>query len=455
MPSVMAPRKAPKQDQIPDKRDMGRHRVLLTDQRVKSWWDAKSLRSRLSADNYLRQLGQLCEELDLTPISIMTLARKNPEKLRDLLVQEAARQKEAGNLDVSIGKLFNALKAYFKFHRVVFDGFPSLSPIKGASLSAERTPTPEELGVVLEKLSLRGRCVALFMAHSGVRPGVLGAYQGEGGLRLRDLPDLKLGKKPAFKESPFVVNVPAALSKTRVSYVTFGSSQLSSTFLAYLEERKRGGETLGPESPVIATNPTRGAASHSQEQARFSRGFLTTKAVVEEVRDALHSSVPEGIRWRAYVLRCYASTRLLMAEGAGKITRDLRESILGHDLGDSGRYTLGKTWGAELLKEAREQYGRSEPFLTTGPSKSADETKTSMARVMLIGLGYTEEELESADLLNPEVFQELVRNKVVPREAKLNQKLVEAQELPRYLEEGWTVVTSLNGHQVVLNPPGP
>jgi hypothetical protein len=400
-------------------------------------------------------LGFLLERIGQDSKNILTLAKKNPDRLRNLLIKDAAKLKSAGKLDSYISKFFEGLKSYLKFNRVTFDGFPSLSPIKGASLASERVPTPEELGRVLESLSLRGRTIALFMAHSGVRPGVLGAYQAERGLRLRDLPDLSIGKEPSFAEVPFVVRVPADLSKTRAAYTTFGTSQLASTFLAYLTERQSNGETFTSESPVVASKPGRGAARRSREEARFKTEFITTTKLMFEIHHVLKSTAPEGVRWRPYVLRSYCSTRLLLAEGAGKMTRDLREAILGHDGGISARYNVGKTWGKELLKEAREQYSRAESYLSTAPNKSTDETKTDMARVMLIGLGYTEEELEDRDLLNPEVFQELVRQKVVPREAKVSQKLVEASELPHFLEEGWTVVTALNGHQVVLNPPGP
>jgi hypothetical protein len=74
---------------------------------------------------------------------------------------------------------------------------------------------------------------------------------------------------------------------------------------------------------------------------------------------------------------------------------------------------------------------------------------------MLMGLGYTEEELSSVnfDSLDMTTFQDLVTKKVPPASPVTKQRLVDAEELPRYLEEGWTVVAAVNGRQVVLNPP--
>ncbi|EQD54069.1 integrase/recombinase, partial [mine drainage metagenome] len=179
-------------------------------------------RSHLSADTYLRQLGFLLERIGISPDEAVRLAQQDPDKLRDLLIKDAAKLKSEGKLDSYISKFFEGLRSYLKFNRVAFDGFPALSPIRGESLVNERVPTPEELGRVLDRLSLRGRVAALFMAHAGVRPGVLAAYQAAGGLTLKDIPDLTLGKSPSFTNIPFAVRVPASLSKTRVAYTTFG-----------------------------------------------------------------------------------------------------------------------------------------------------------------------------------------------------------------------------------------
>ncbi len=277
-----APRQPAKRGPI-----LGRHKKLISDPKVRSWWEARTLRSRLSADQYLRQFGFLLERLELDPASVVALAKKDPDALRDLLVRDAAKLKRAGRLDSYISKFHEGLRSYFRFHRVPFDGFPSLSPIKGASLVSERVPTPEELNRVLDHLSLRSKVCALFIAHTGVRPGVLGSYQAEGGLTLADVPDIRLGKRPTLAEEPFVVRVPAHLSKTRTSYTTFGSSQLASTLLAYLTERAESGEKLTPASPVISVRSTRGVASRRRSDPRFASGFVVTKAVVSEIHDAL------------------------------------------------------------------------------------------------------------------------------------------------------------------------
>jgi len=72
-----------------------------------------------------------------------------------------------------------------------------------------------------------------------------------------------------------------------------------------------------------------------------------------------------------------------------------------------------------------------------------------------MGLGYTEADLTQVDFENLEVagFQELVTKKLGSPNSGMKQRLVDSAELEGYLEKGWTVVTAVNGHQVVLNPP--
>ena len=174
-------------------------------------------------------------------------------------------------------------------------------------------------------------------------------------MTLGDLPELKLDTEPEFEEIPFVFRVPAALSKTRRTYVTFGTQQLATTLLAYLHERIKRGEAIGPDSPVVTSiGVLRGAASRRLERAHFRHGFLATTNVVVEISKALHNSAPEGVTRRSYVLRSYCSTALILAEGNGKIRRDLREAILGHDAGVAGRHHVGKRGGEEPLKRPGE-----------------------------------------------------------------------------------------------------
>jgi integrase len=433
---------------------------MASDSKMRDWYDEKALRSRLSADTYARMLCLIAERLGMSPEEIVISAKKSPDKLRVQLTNCASALKKEGWLDTSVSKGFLMVKAYLKYRHANVDVFPHLSSTTGETIQKERPPTQGELAVVLDKLSLRGRVIALFMAHSGLRPQVLGFYQAENGLRLRDLPDLKLQDKATdFKEIPFVVRVPASLSKTRVSYTTFGTSQQSTALLAYLSERRNMGEKLDPDSPVVASHSTRGVARVKQTNAMFSNGFLTTSVLMRELREVLGSSLPDDVTWRPYVLRSYCSTRLLLAEGAGKMTRDLREAILGHDTGIAGKYNLGKPWGTEILKEARAQYKRAAPFLETNanPILSAEEIQREAAVILLTGLrGRTQEEARRMveGKCGDELSNLLSSFGSLTTPEKGREEAVPVEDVPKLLKAGWGFVADLNGSMKILRSPG-
>ena len=397
---------------------------------------------------------------------MVSLAATDADKLQDLLVDYAAALKRADRSDEYIAKTLNGLKSYLRFRRVQFNGFPRLNPIRGTTLGNERVPTPEELGRLLEMLTLRGRSIALLMAHTGIRPQVIGDYTGERGLTLGDLPELNLDKL-TFSETPFVVRVPADLSKTRISYRTFGTGQLGATLSAYLSERRIGGERLGPSSPVVIPSELaslRGAIRDARQTVEKRRRFMVTGALVREVRQALQATVPHGVTWRPYVLRSYCSTRLLLAEGQGRMSRDLREAILGHDGGISSRYNVGKRWGEELLAEARREYANAAEFLETN-SQTRMNVAAEFRRTLLAVAGLSDEEAaQHMNDSNDEVLA-LLRNRLLEREAPaarepnssrnghVAQRPVSLPEAERLLSEGWTFVANFGPDRVLLQPP--
>jgi hypothetical protein len=429
--------------------------TVLSDRNVATWFEANKLRSKVSAETDLRKLALLTHRIDTTPDGVASLAKKDPDELARRLVAYATDQKRKGRLDTYILKTFSGLKSWLRFRRVTFDLYPRLRAVQGISLRNETVPTQEQLGRVLAALTLRGRAVALLMAHSGLRPGAIG-HEGSSGVRLRDLPDLVLGAaEPSFTRLPFQITVPGLLSKTGREYVTFGTEEEAHALLTYLAFRSGEGERLNPDSPVIAVAPHQ--SRNWRRGSGRTTGFVTTETLTFELRTGIRKVQPAGTRWRPYVFRAYCSSRLLSAENAGRMTRDVREAILGHDLGVAGRYNLSKRLHPDQIEEMRAAYKRGEPFLSTTPARAEGETQAKMAQIMLLGLGYSEQDLAKVDFDNLDVatFRDLVTKKM-GREASASssrQLLVDSAELSRYLADGWRVVTAVNGHQVVIDPP--
>ncbi|EQD74328.1 integrase/recombinase, partial [mine drainage metagenome] len=140
----------------------------------------------------------------------------------------------------------------------------------------------------------------------------------------------------------------------------------------------------------------------------------------------------------------------------GKVAHDYRVFWMGHKGSMEARYTTNKgRLPQSLIDDMREAYRRCEPLLSTIPIGGERDAQSKIAKVMLMGLGYTEEELSTVDFdsMDMATFQELVTKKVPSGGSRAQQRLAHTDELPGLLKEGWRVVTAVNGHQVVLEPP--
>lgn len=429
------------------------HRPLLDNPLVRPWHDENRLRSARTADVNLRQLGLCLHEIELDPAGLLAESQSDPPRLRRRLVQYATGLQARGRLNSYIAKTFVGVASFLRHNEVEFRGFPRLRVTRGESIENERVPTQEELGLLLRALPIRGQVTALLMGHSGLRPGTFAVYRsGDVALRLGDLPDLDL-ERLQFRAVPFLIRVPGPLSKNRRAYVTFGTQELANTLVAYLKERlsrprSRKGtsvapETLSGESPLVAVRDT-----------ETETGFVTVKAVTAELRNAIEKVVPSDTGWRPYVLRSYASTQLLLAESNGKITRDFREAILGHDLGVSGRYNLSKKLQPTMVEEMRVAYKRCEPFLSTfgAPQDSASERYAALLQLLARNGVISPTDADALATGSVEELTEKLKPTRAAMPEKRREKAVPTEDGPRLLDAGWEYVGPL-GSMVVLRAP--
>ena len=424
-------------------------RALLADPDVRRWYTAGYARAASTADVRLRDLGAFCTRMAVSPADLASkpfLANRQ-KKLHDMMLDFIEAERQAGISSPTAANRIDAVKSWLHHngillvHKVVVSGQDDTPTLRD-----ERTPTQDELHSIFLAGSQQARVAAVMMAHAGVRPEVLGNYRGTDGLRLSDFPELELTKtEVSFKSIPTRIVVRRELSKARHQFLTFLGEEGCRYVKEYLEGRLRAKEGLGPDSDLLSP-------------VREPKAFMFATNVGDVVRRCIRKA---GFRWRPYVLRAYFDTQLLVAESKGKLAHDYRVFWMGHKGSMEARYTTNKgRLPADLVEDMRNAYRRCEPFLSTVPSKSDTQTQGSMAKVLLMGLGYSEEELATIDFdtLDPLLFQELVQKKIgggqAPKE-KQKQKVVEAGEVPRYLDQGWTAVMSLGGNQVVLNPPGP
>jgi len=414
---------------------------------IGAWYANVGRGSRITADVYARSLRLFCFRTKTDPAGLLKLGEGALHSALLAFITAEEDRKQAGS---STATHLKAVKSW-----LAFNGIRLNRPIKvrgiqeTPTLADERTPTQEELRRILLSATTRNRVSCAFMAFSGVRPEVLGSYLGDDGVRIKDLPELKVhGSEVRFERTPAMLVVRSTLSKAGHRYFTFLGEEGCGYLAEYLRLRAEAGEKLGPETDIIH-------AEAGHDTNRGANTFLRTINVGDGVRLAIRKA---GFRWRPYVLRAYFDTQLLLAESKGKVAHDYRVFWMGHKGSMEARYTTNKgRLPQNLVDDMREAYQRCEPLLSTIPSREGADAQAQMSKVMLMGLGYTEEELAKVDFANLEVatFRDLVTKKM-GRDASADaarQRVVDAKELSGYLEQGWRVVTAVNGHQVVVDPP--
>ena len=212
---------------------------------VVRWNRELALRSKLTADGYVRRLALFCEVAKVSPAELVRRARGRPESVRRLLADYAVAQRERGRSPAYTRKVLFALRSWLDHNGVEFTRLPKVGGRDGVTIENERVPSGDDLRRLLGVLSARGRVCALLMAQSGVRPGVLGSIDATDGLKLGDLPELDL-RALAFLRVPFLVRVRSTRDKVGKGYLTFGGPELAEAILAYLHERVARGETRTP-----------------------------------------------------------------------------------------------------------------------------------------------------------------------------------------------------------------
>lgn len=418
------------------------YKLLLKNKEVRRWYDNVARGSVVTADVYLRRLGNFCESHKLTP---MKLAAKSEKHIYGILLDYVTELEKRDLSGSYIASILKAIKSWLSHNdkevkRKIKVKDSGVHP----TLRDERVPTPQELKSILLSGNKKTRVACALLAHSGLRIQTLGNYTGDDGLVVGDFPEMKVkGDSVVFETVPARVVVRHELSKAGHRYFSFLSEEGCEYMKDYLEERLRNGEKLKKDSPILTPKTAR-------------KPFISTTKVSHAVRGAIRSA---GFQWRPYVLRSYFDTELMLAESKGYVLRDYRTFWMGH-VGDiEHRYTTNKArLPSQVIEDMREAYDKSQEFLQTKVSEQPkEEDLKRMFRLELLRMaGYDDEEVHKEGLLElvEKEFTQIVRNRLLAPKANNNaQKVISMDDIREYLEEGWEFVTTLPNDKAIVRFP--
>ena len=424
-------------------------KLLFTNKEVERWYKNLSRGSVITADVYLRRLSRFCEETKLTPDDLVKMDDKAATDLLQDYVS-SHEEKYTGSYLFGIVKIVRSWLAYNG------KAIKRKIKIKGAeqspTLRNERTPTQAELKRIFGNATVQSRVTCSLMAFSGLRPEVIGNYEGNDGLRISDLPDLEIhGKSVTFKNVPALIVVRPELSKTKRQYFTFLGPEGCSYVKEYLEFRIRTKEKLNASSPIVTAKISK------------LKPFVSTMNIGDQVRKAIKLA---GLKQRPYVLRAYFDTQLMMAESKGLIMRDYRTFMMGH-VGDiEARYTINKNRLPEkTITDMRESYSKALRFLETEQNGIPEDDLTRKLREFALmvlesqlQLGLSDKEKNRLYGLPLDEFELEMRRlaKKIRAEVINNgnpEKVISLDEVEKYISDGWEYVDSLPQGKVIVKLP--
>lgn len=348
---------------------------------VQRWLRNLARGSRETSKVYERSVGAFLFWAKLTP---KQLVRKDPKKAADLLEDYIAAQEKNGLARGTIAMRKAAVVSWLEWNGVGLGHPVTIRNLRERpTLKDKAIPEPAQVRRALNAANPRTKAMIALLAFSGMKPQVLGNYEGNDGLRLGDLPDLRMKDGDvSFERIPTLIRVRAGLAINRQDYFTFLGPEGCEYVAAYLRGRLHEGERLTADSPVIG--PERGPGAGTTP-------FLRRNNIGIRVQGALRMA---GLKEMPYILRSYFSSRSMLAESRGWL-RNWREFCMGHQ-NDTGRtHAMGKGLPTETVEAMRAAYEAALPYLETMPQASKAFPIAQLAETFLLGAGVPEAEAQA------------------------------------------------------------
>ena len=445
-----------------------RHKKLLENDRVRRWYENLKARSNLTSDIYLRNLGLWLEWTGMNSDNIIEMARDHLEAFKGKILDRVRNMEKEGKQGSYIAVSIRPLLSYLKFYDVAVRlNINIRNENRNMTVEQETIPSNEEMDSILQRANLRQRAIIGLIAFSGIRPGAIGNYTGDDGLRIGDIIDLKAGKDSVkFEKLPALMIVRAELSKSNKRYYTFIGPQSAKYLKEYLNQRIQEGEKLNSKSPVVRPDP-------NMSRLEEPKTFMMSTIVEREIKKAI---VKAGFQWRPYVFRHRFGVSLDASEGKGLISHSWRMHIMGH-VGDiETTYSTDKPLPEGVIDDMREAFKKCLKNIETEVRGISEEDKQSLEKVLTGTIlqkifGYSKEDADKLMELNDEELQRELQKKLgnatdpesIRRKAmqdareigkrKNKQVMIPIQFVDEYFNQGFEFVSAIGSDKAIMRLP--
>lgn len=385
-------------------------------------------------------VARLCRFAGMDPDELVRLGRDEASRLVQDFVDSLA---EEGFSVRYVNTVLTFLKTFFEVNG--FKGERALEVERYHQPARYRkrpeyVPTPEEIErMAYAAGSKRNRAMILFLYTSGLRNSTLRALR-VGDVREELEAGLDVVKVPVYPE---MKEVDPAACKGNIPYYTFISREAVEALREYLEERRSVYGGLEDDEPLFCSEST----NVPPEVRR--RTPVKKRTLSEVVKRAARRAGIAG--WRDVYPHCLRKAFESALRNSGMDVDD-REFLMGHVLpGSRDAY-----YDRSKVEELRAKYARVSFF----PHRQTEELRKRQIIDMAKLLGFPEDKIrrieeilakyKSVDEAMDEI-RKLREEVTLPNGGRrYRAKMVDADELVRYVEEGWEIVCELRDGRVVV-----
>lgn len=398
------------------------------------------VKSEKTLPSYQRSLIRFLTHIKMDVDGFVDLGLKEPKRAQDLIIEFLLLQKRRFEKKEISGSTIKNMKKPIKLLLEVNDvsgiNWKKISRILPPErrYALDRAPTIEELRLLHSAGDLRERCCILIMISSGIR---LGAWDY-----------LKVGHiTPVRENDVLVAGRIMVYAGEEEQYHSYTTPEAYRCFEEYIDFRKNNGEEITLDSPVL----------------RNSFGIIGRAVIpASEVKPMIHSGVKNmmmrvfrksGLRTekkRRHEFSVDHGFRKYFKTRAEQVMKPINvETLMGHSTGISDSYYR------PTEKDLVEDYIKAIPLLTIS---EAEEVR----RQSQLSRGQLEERLRQVEDLLSKIIAQRGRSSPSPDQNhskdtsnnKTPKKVVNSDEIDRFIELGWEPVFSLADGRVVMKVMG-
>ena len=337
---------------------------------------------------YVSAVKNFSKYLGRSPDELIMEASESPETLSrhmKALEEHLLLLKSRGVSPSYIELHLKGLKAFYRSNGLELG---IKIPIRNDPKYYYRAPTPDEIQRILEYADLREKAIISMLALGGFRLSTLVH------LRYRHVKhDLEAGIIPVH------IHVEAEITKGKyASYDTFIGNEAVEYLKLYLEQRRRRGEIISDDSPLIAAKRPPFKPLTEQQVYLLLHRLYAKAGVLRECHGSYPSKFGKRYDLRVHSLRKFFRTQLT----ARGVPAEYVEYMMGHK---TSRYNDIKSLGVEFLRNLYKLADlsiRPKPLTREQIIKIFEQALKDIARRTGIALLEEEGEIEPAAYIKAE-----------------------------------------------------